>query len=101
MKYPVTLFKGGESREVTNGGEEAAARRDGFCEPYKFQEFPKHLYKEGKRTLDLKTFDEIGRDDKVVANAEEEKAARAAGYRSLGEAEVKVEKVVEKVRKAA
>lgn len=40
-----------------------------------FHEFPKSLYKDGDRLA----------DHRVVANAEEEKDAREAGYRMLGE----------------
>jgi hypothetical protein len=33
---------------VKNNGEEARAREQGYTEPYKYQEYPKHLYKDGQ-----------------------------------------------------
>lgn len=40
-----------------------------------FQEYPKHLYLNGDRTA----------ADKIVADAAEEKAARAEGFRMIGD----------------
>lgn len=77
MEYPKDLFKYGEPRTVKDSSEEAKARAEGFTEPYKYQEFPKHLYLNGDRTG----------TDKVVASLEEETAARAAGFRMIGEPE--------------
>lgn len=77
MDYPKTLFKHGEAKEVKDSGEEAKAREQGFTEPYKFQEYPKVLHKNGDRAA----------DDLVVETAEEEAAAREDGYRTIHEAE--------------
>lgn len=85
--YPFDLFKSGQSLTVKNSGEEAVARKDGYCEPYEYQEYPKHLYMGGKREVDQTTFAEINTKSCIVKNAEEEKAARANGFRRLGEAE--------------
>lgn len=85
--YPFELFKFGQSLTVKNSGEEAVARKDGYCEPYTHQEYPKHLYMGGKREVDQTTFAEINTKSCIVQNAEEEKAARANGFRRLGETE--------------
>lgn len=85
--YPFDLFKSGQSLTVKNSGEEAVARKDGYCEPYSHQEYPKHLYMGGKRQVNQTTFAEENTVSCIVKNAEEEKAARANGFRRLGEAE--------------
>lgn len=100
--YPFDLFKGGDSRTVKNSGEEAIARKDGYCEPYRHQDYPKHLYMGGKREVNQTTFEEVNTVSCIVQNADEEKAARAAGYRTLGEKEPVVEEEKPaKVKKAA
>jgi hypothetical protein len=76
-KYPMTLFKGGEAKEVANDGEEAKARAEGFTEPYKFQEYPKHMYLGGKRDG----------EDRVVKDEDEEDEAREEGFLTLHEVE--------------
>lgn len=84
--YPVTLFKGGESKEIKTSGEEALARQQGFCEPYKFSEYPKALYRNGERTE--VTWDSVEKNNggcRVVKNKDEEDAARKDGYRMLHE----------------
>ena len=85
--YPITLFRHGESKEIKNGGEEARARADGFTEPYKFQEYPKALYRDGKRVEVTADSVEKLHDGgcRVVNDKEEEDAARADGYRMLHE----------------
>lgn len=87
MEYPITLFKHGESKEIKNSGEEAQARAQGFTEPYKFQEYPKALYRDGERVP--VSFDSVEKlhdgGCRVVNSKAEEDAARAAGYRMLHE----------------
>lgn len=86
-EYPFELFKGGEATKVDNSGQEAVARAKGFCEPYKFQEYPKALYRNGERVE--VSFDSIerlgGGGCRVVKSKAEEDAARAEGYRMLHE----------------
>lgn len=85
MEYPFELFKFGEAKTIKNSGEEAQARAQGFTEPYKFQEYPKHLYKDGARETHAVSGDQVSGEERVVKTLEEEKAARAAGFRMLGE----------------
>jgi hypothetical protein len=106
MNYPVTLFKGGESREVNNSGEEANARAQGFCEPYKFQEYPKALYRNGERVE--VTWDSVEKladgGCRIVKSKAEEEAARAEGFRMLHEPAPEVAeepKAQPKMKKAA
>jgi len=103
--YPFELFKFGQGRTINNSGEEAIARKEGFCEPYQYQEYPKHLYMGGKREVDQTTFAEINTVSTIVKSAEEEKAARAKGFRRLGEVEEpaanEAEETVKPKKKAA
>lgn len=83
--YPLELFKGGEAKTVADAGQEARARAEGFTEPYKHQEYPKHLYKNGEREVHPVSGDQVKAVERVVGNADEEKAARKDGFRLLGE----------------
>jgi hypothetical protein len=87
MEYPITLFKHGESKEIKNAGEEARAREQGFTEPYKYQEYPKALYRNGERVHVSADSVEKLHDGgcRVVKSKDEEDAARADGYRMLHE----------------
>jgi hypothetical protein len=87
MEYPITLFKHGESKEIKNAGEEARAREQGFTEPYKYQEYPKALYRNGERVHVSADSVERLHDGgcRVVKSKDEEDAARAEGYRMLHE----------------
>lgn len=85
MDYPVELFRFGEAKTIRNSGEEGHARAQGFTEPYKFQEYPKHLYKDGTRETHAVSGNQVGGEERVVKNLEEEKVARAAGFRMLGD----------------
>lgn len=87
MEYPFELFKGGESRQVKNSAEEAIARAQGFCEPYKFQEYPKALYRNGERVeVTADSVEKLaGGGCRVVKSKPEEDAARKEGFRMLHE----------------
>lgn len=80
-EYPFTLFKGGDAKEVKDTLEEARAREQGYTEPYKHQEYPKHLYLAGDRHG----------ADRVVKDKAEEEAARAEGFRMASDPEPKKE----------
>lgn len=84
-EYPFELFKGGEGKTVADAGQEARARAEGFTEPYKYQDYPKHLYKNGEREVHPVSGDQVKAVERVVKNAEEEKAARKDGFRMIGE----------------
>ncbi len=86
-EYPITLFKFGEAKECKNNGEEAQARALGYTEPYKFQEYPKALYRNGERVeVSHDSVEQLrGGGCRVVKNNDEEAAARKAGYRMLHE----------------
>lgn len=84
-EYPFDLFKGGESKKVADAGQEARARAEGFTEPYRHQEYPKHLYKGGKREVHPVSGDQVSGEARVVKNADEERAARKDGFSTLGE----------------
>lgn len=92
MEYPFTLFKGGESKEVKDNGEEAQARKDGYCEPYKFQEYPKVLYKNGLRVL-IVGGKESPNEERTVNDKDAEDAARADGFRALHDGPVEPEPI--------
>lgn len=79
-EYPKTLFKGGESKECRTNGEEAQARAQGYTEPYKYQEYPKHLYKNGLRVLTDAAGKESPNEEQIVSDRDEEDAARADGF---------------------
>lgn len=83
--YHLELFKGGEAKTVADTGQEARARAEGFTEPYKHQEYPKHLYKDGTREVHAVSGDQVSGEARIVKNAEEEKAARKEGFRMLGD----------------
>jgi hypothetical protein len=103
-EYPITLFRYGESKEIKTNGEEARARADGFCEQYRHQEYPKALYRNGERVkVSHDSVEQLGDGGcRVVKNAEEEKAARADGYRGLSDPAAEDEaKAQPKVKKAA
>jgi hypothetical protein len=61
------------------------ARAQGFTEPYKYQEYPKHLYKDGVREVHPVSGEQVSGDERVVKGKAEEDAARKAGFRMLGE----------------
>jgi hypothetical protein len=84
-EYPKDLFKGGEAKTCRNNGEEAQARLQGYTEPYKFQEYPKHLYKDGVRVVFDNNDKHVSGKDRIVKNKEEEDAARAEGFLLIGE----------------
>lgn len=85
MEYPGQLFKGGEAKDIKNNGEEATARAQGFTEPYKFQEYPKHLYMGGLRVLTDPAGKESPNQERVVNGIDDEDEARAAGFLMLGD----------------
>jgi hypothetical protein len=97
-EYPITLFKFGEAKEIKTNGEEAVARAQGFTEPYKHQEYPKALYRDGQRVE--VTWDSVEKlhdgGCRVVKNLDEEKAARDEGYRMLHDPAPEPEKADDK-----
>lgn len=85
-EYPKTLFKGGESKECRTNGDEAQARLQGYTEPYKYQEYPKHLYKDGLPVVFDKNDKHVSGEDRIVKDKDEEDAAREDGFAMIGEA---------------
>jgi hypothetical protein len=65
----------GESRVTYTEAEERKARAEGFTKSYTFQEYPKSLHKDGDRL----------QPERVVRDSDAEKAARAEGFRMIGE----------------
>lgn len=63
----------GESRVVYTEQEENDARARGFTKGYEFTEYPKSLYQGGDRTA----------AERVVRDADEERAARADGFKMI------------------
>lgn len=84
-EYPKTLFKGGEAKECRTNGDEAQARAQGYTEPYKFQEYPKHLYKNGLRVVTDDKGKESPSEERIVDDKDEEDEARADGFLMLSD----------------
>lgn len=85
-EYPKSLFKHGEEKVCRTNGDEAQARAQGYTEPYKYQEYPKHLYKDGLPVVTDQNDKRVSGEDRIVNDKAEEDAARAEGFMMLSDA---------------
>jgi hypothetical protein len=77
MEYPFELFKHGESKEDQELRRGSRARAQGFTEPYKYQEYPKHLYKDGARGARVDSGEQLHAAAERVVKSKDEEDARA------------------------